>query len=332
MTETRIEPGPKESPKAETGIIGPGITLVRAPNASAMTHTGTNTYLLGEARLIVLDPGPADPRHLAALLAAIGGRPVEAVVVGHAHADHAGLASTLARAVGAPVLAHGGGHGVGQGGAGHGGAEPEEGDWLRGLGLAAGPRRFAGAAIAPDVALAEGSLIAAEGGAWQVLHTPGHAPDHICLLRDGVLLSGDHVMAWSSSVIAPPPDGDMGAFMAGLARLARLPLRRALPGHGPAHDDPAALVARLIAHRRAREEAILAALDRLGTPADGEAVTRAVYPRLAPGLEPMARLTCLAHLAELARCGRVSVAPEGPAADPDGTAPTPLATARFLRA
>lgn len=269
--------------------VGPGIARLTAPNPSVLTGGGTNTWLLGAARLVVIDPGPALPAHLAALLAAISGRPVTAIVVTHAHADHSGLAPALARATGAPVLARG--------------------DWRAGRSAVMEQAAVAGLSAAedgldrdfrPDICLGDGARVAAEGGDLGVLHTPGHAAGHICLTRGDSVFSGDHVMGWATSVISPP-DGDMGDYMRSLGRLQDGRWRRALPGHGGVVADLPARLAALIAHRRAREAAVRAAID--DRPRDLGAITRAAYGDVAPALLDLASRSCLAHLIDLADRG-----------------------------
>ncbi len=240
--------------------VAPGIRRMVADNPSKMTYHGTNTYLLDtDQGVVVVDPGPNLPSHLAAVLRAAG--TVAAIVATHSHHDHVEGLPWLRAATNAPVFAF-------------------------------GPR------VAADQALAEGMQMFG----WRVLHTPGHLDDHICLLRgDGVLLSGDHVMGWSSSVVLPP-EGDMGEYMAGLERLLAETARVYLPGHGPAIPEPQEYVRDLLAHRQAREMAILSALQ------DGlreiPAMVSRIYPDLAPALHGMAARNVLAHLRKLGREGR----------------------------
>lgn len=266
----------------ETAVIAPDIRRIRAPNPSPMTGTGTNTWLLGEGRLLVVDPGPDDDAHLARIIAATQGCEVAGIVLTHGHSDHTALAPRLARALGAPVMAF---------------APSAPSGRAAALGLAFDhpPRVLP----APDVALADGEVI--EG--WQVIHTPGHMHDHICLWRDdGVLLTGDTVMGWATSII-PPPSGDMGNYMASLARLGALLPRLGLPGHGEVLADPAARIATLATHRRERAAGLLEALQS-GPATCGELTARA-YAGLPERLMFAAELTCLAHMVTLAAEGRV---------------------------
>lgn len=266
--------------------VRPGLRLVRADNPSPLTGSGTNSWILGFGPVVVIDPGPALPGHLAAILAAIGGARVEAILVTHAHLDHSALAPALARATGAPVVAHGA-------------AVRPAGDLVGGgEGLDRGFR--------PDVVLADGAAWAGAAGRVTALHTPGHLPDHLCLLWDGEAFSGDHVMGWASTVIAPP-EGDMGDYMASLDRLAAAGATRLYPGHGDPVADPAARIAALAAHRRAREAAILAAL--AAGPAPVAALVARLYAETPPALHPAAARNVLAHLLDLHRRNRVAAHP-----------------------
>lgn len=268
--------------------ISPGLLRIRAPNAAPMTGSGTNSWILGEERVLIVDPGPEDESHLAALVAAAAGREVAGVLVTHSHRDHAALAPRLAKVLDAPLM-------------GFGPVAP--GRALESLGLemagtaAGGEGR--GAVFRPDIRLADGEQV--EG--WQVVHTPGHLGDHICLWRpDGTLVTGDHVMGWSSSIVAPPA-GDMGDYMRSLDRLAALQPRLGLPGHGEVLRDPAGRIAELRANRRGREGRVLAALAE--GPATCPDLAARLYRGLAPVLIPAAELTCLAHLVALAQEERV---------------------------
>lgn len=270
-----------------------GVRRILAPNPSPFTGEGTNTWIVGGRRLAVIDPGPDDPGHLAAILRAAGRGRITAIVVTHAHADHTALAPRLADATGAPV------HAFGDATAGRDPAIAALGDLGGGEGV--------DAAFAPDILLPDGGVVADEGWRLAALHTPGHMGNHICLAMGDLMFSGDHAMGWATSIVSPP-DGDMGAYMASLDRLiARGPMRL-LPGHGPAVEDGAARLAALRAHRRGREAAIRAALAAgAATPA---AITAAVYADVPPALHPAALRNVLAHLIDLVQRGQVD-APEG---------------------
>jgi hydroxyacylglutathione hydrolase len=261
-----------------------GLRLVRAENPSPLTGTGTNSWIIGTGAVAVIDPGPALPGHLAALLAAIGGARVEAIFVTHAHLDHSALAPALARATGAPVMAFGSG------------ALP--------LGKETGEGVDRG--FRPDVTLANGERWTGEAGTVAALHTPGHLPDHLCLLWEGAAFSGDHVMGWASTVISPP-EGDMGEYMASLDRLALVGAGTLYPGHGGVVADPAARIAALAAHRRGREAAILAALE--AGPATIPALVSELYAEVPVALHAAAGRNVLAHLLDMARRKLVAARP-----------------------
>lgn len=289
MSFTDRSPAPADGP----GRPEPGLRLVRAPNPGPMTERGTNSWILGEGRVAVIDPGPGLPAHLAAIEAALApGERVAQVLVTHAHADHAGLARTLAARWRAPVLAFG---------------PPGSGRSARMAALAAtaelGGGEGAATGFRPDEVLADGAELAGEGWRLVAHRTPGHTGDHLCFAWGDVVFSGDHVMGWASSMVSPP-DGDMAAYMASLDRLAALQARRLLPGHGDPVEEPGARIAQLKAHRLAREAAILAALaDGPETPAG---LAARLYADTPPALLPAATRNVLAHLIALAERGAVA--------------------------
>ncbi len=244
--------------------VAPGVRRLVAPNPGPMTHHGTNTWLVDNADgMTVIDPGPDDAAHLGAIAAA---GPVRRILLTHTHPDHLAGAAPLRAATGAPVAAW---------------AAP----WARGF--------------TPDVPLADGDEVAG----LRVLHTPGHASDHVCFAQDGtgVLFSGDHVMSWSTSIVSPP-DGDMAAYMASLRLLLARDDVLYLCGHGPPLPQPAALVRGMLSHRAGREAAVLAALRR--GPSTPDALVAAMYAGLDPRLAGAARRNVLAHLIKLAGEGR----------------------------
>lgn len=288
--------GDGKSDVAAVDALPSGLRAVAAGNASTMTGPGTTTYLLGETEIAVIDPGPDDPAHLQAILAALPpGARVTAILVSHPHLDHSALAPALAHATGAPVQA------FGPAGSGRTAlmrrlaAEGLEGG---GEGVDRGFR--------PDLTLAEGDRVTGAGWALEVLHMPGHMGEHLCFAWGDVLFSGDHVMGWAPSLVSPP-EGDMGAYMAGLARLQARDWRLMLPTHGPAIRDPAARLAELVAHRRGREAQILAAV-RAGAE-DLAQITARAYPGLAAALLPAASRNALAHLIDLAERSLITADP-----------------------
>ena len=269
--------------------LEPGLRRVLAPNPSPMTERGTNTYLVGEGRVAVIDPGPADPGHLAAILAALApGERVEQILVTHAHKDHSPLARPLAERTGAPVLAFGR----------HDAGRSPVMARLAAAGLEGG--EGIDADFAPDEVLADGAAVEGDGWRIEAVWTPGHLSNHLCFAWEGALFTGDHVMGWASSLVSPP-DGDLTAFMASCARLADRSDRVYFPGHGAPVADPAARIAWLIGHRRAREAQIL---DELAAgPAAPAALTRAIYRDTPAPLLPAAERNVLAHLIDLTERG-----------------------------
>jgi glyoxylase-like metal-dependent hydrolase (beta-lactamase superfamily II) len=269
--------------------IEPGLRRILAPNPSAMTHWGTNTYILGEDEVAVIDPGPDDADHLEALLDAVrgGGRGarISHILVTHAHRDHSALARRLADLSGAPVL--------GFGPATAGRSAVMEGLARQGL---VGGGEGIDHGFSPDLALEDGAVV--EGAGWRLtaLWTPGHFGGHLCFERDGAVFTGDHVMGWASTMISPP-DGDVTAFMTSCARLRRVGARRFYPGHGAPVEDPEGRLDWLMRHRREREAQILAALGR--TPLDLGTLTRRIYHDAPVLLLPAAERNVLAHLVDL---------------------------------
>lgn len=273
-----------------------GITLVRAPNASPMTYWGTNSYLLGVDRLVVIDPGPADPAHLTALLDAIGHRPVSHILVTHSHLDHSPLARALSDQTGAAVLA------FGDSLAGRSAIMED----LAQSGLVGGGEGV-DAAFQPDERLADGAELICDGFTLTALHTPGHFSNHMSFLMGAVGFTGDHLMGWASTLISPP-DGDLTAFMASCERLQDTAMTRAYCGHGAPVTAAQPRLAELIAHRHSRESAILAALS--SGKARPDQLTQQIYTDIPPALRPMAERNVLAHLIDLTQRGLAS--PDGP--------------------
>lgn len=247
--------------------VAPGIRRIVASNAGLMTYHGTNTYLIeaGEGAL-VLDPGPEDAEHVAAILKATGGR-VAAILLSHTHSDHLGAVAALKARTGATTFAF------------HRSADP---------------------AFQPDEPLQDGDPVAG----MTCLHTPGHASDHLCFARpDGVVFSADHVMSWSSSVVSPP-GGDMAAYFRSLRRMLARADRLLLPGHGPPLPDPAPYIQELLDYRIKREEAIADAL-RDGPHGPRDLVDR-LYSQTHPWLRQAAERNVTAHLLKLQAEGRAA--------------------------
>jgi glyoxylase-like metal-dependent hydrolase (beta-lactamase superfamily II) len=288
-----VTPDFDRSPPANGVVetVSPLIRRLIAPNPGPFTFTGTCTYVVGHGEVAVIDPGPADSGHLAALTAALAGETIRHIVVTHTHRDHSPGARELATLTGAPII----------------GCGPHRA--ARALGDGEQARLDAGgdAEHAPNLILADGDRI--EGDDWTLVavETPGHTANHLAfaLPQENALFSGDHVMAWSTSVVAPP-DGAMRAYMASLDKLrARSDDRIYWPGHGGPVRDPARFVRALVGHRRQREAAILR---RLG---EGDRSIAEIVPKIYDGLDKRlhgaAALSVFAHLEDLVDRGLVAV-------------------------
>lgn len=272
----------------EAVSVAPTIRRLTAENPGPFTFHGTNTYLVGENALAVIDPGPEDERHLQAILTAAGDAPITHIFVSHTHRDHSPLAERLKAKTGAAVLAEGP----------HRAARP-----LR-LGEINPLDASADMDFVPDIALADGAVIEGDGWAIRAVHTPGHAANHVAFaLEDtGILFSADHVMAWSTTIVAPP-DGAMSDFMASLDKLIGREDRLLLPGHGGPVTDPAPFLRGLRTHRKMRERAIVERL-KSGDRTVPEMVA-VIYRSTDPRLHGAAGLSVLAHLEDLAGRGIV---------------------------
>ena len=278
-----------EQPPGVPVQLEPLVTRILAPNPSPYTYTGTQSYLVGATDVAVIDPGPDEPSHVQALLAAIAGRPVRAILVTHHHRDHSPATRPLAAATGAPIV---------------GAAPGFVGD--------DGPRADAAfdADYRPDRVLAEGDRVAGEGWTLEAIATPGHTSNHLSFALPGTraLFAGDHVMGWSTTVVSPP-DGNMTDYMASLDKLLAREDRVYYPGHGELIDKPQRLVRGQLGHRRAREGQILRLLDA------GEATVPALALRMYAGLDrrllPAAERSVLAHLYDLRARGLVGEAEAG---------------------
>ena len=292
-----IPPDDFDPPIGQAQELEPGLRRIVAPNPSPMTYRGTNTYLLGTSGLAVIDPGPASAAHLEAILAAVTqGQYVSHILVTHSHLDHSPLAPALAAVTSAPILAFGGAE------AGRSAIMSQ----LAATGLMEGGEGI-DRDFAPDMCLTDGQILSGEGWQLNVIHTPGHLGNHLCLGWGTACLTADHVMGWASSLVSPP-DGDLTDFMASCAKLAARQWRVFYPGHGDAVHDPNARLEWLIAHRKAREAAILEALS--AGPSTAQDITARVYHDVAPALLPTATRNVLAHLVDL--YVRQVVKPSGP--------------------
>ena len=273
--------GEVDAPYAILEPLEPGIARLLADNPSPFTFTGTQSYLVGEAEVAVIDPGPDLPDHVGAILAALGGRRLVAIACTHTHRDHSPASRALAAATGAPIIG------------------------CAALSLeSVGPRADASfdGDYRPDRVLEDGEAITVDGHALTAVATPGHTSNHLCFAYRGALFSGDHVMGWSTSVVVPP-DGDMGDYMASLDKLRARNDRIYYPAHGPAVEKPQQLVRGMMGHRLQRERQIVKRL-REGDRTVAEIVA-AAYPGLDPRLVGAAAGSVTAHLLDLRRRGLV---------------------------
>lgn len=268
-----------------------GVRVLVAPNPSPMTYKGTNTYLIGQESLAVIDPGPNIPSHMDAILAAADGARIEAIFVTHSHLDHSPLAHPLSDVTGAPVYAFGP-HDAGR--------APHMND-LAATGHVGGGEGI-DAVFRPDHRLEDGAVL--RGVDWQVtaIWTPGHLSNHMCFAVGDALFTGDHVMGWASSIVSPP-DGDLTAFMASCQKLHARRDRVFYPGHGDLVREPTARLEWLIAHRESRTAQILSALDT--APDRTAGLTRRIYHDVGEALLPAAERNVLAHLIDLVQRGLV---------------------------
>ncbi|AKH42568.1 putative polyketide biosynthesis zinc-dependent hydrolase BaeB [Croceibacterium atlanticum] len=275
---------PKPWPTGQCEELEPLVRRVLAPNGSPFTYTGTQTYLVGsDSGLAIIDPGPDEPGHLAALEAAIGDAPVLAICCTHTHRDHSPGAAPLARRKDAPIL----------------GCAP--------LALDTGEIRADAPfdrSYSPDRVLRDGEQIEGPGWTLSAIATPGHTSNHLCfaLEESGALFTGDHVMGWSTTVVAPP-DGDMADYMASLERLYGREDRIFYPAHGPAVTRPRQFLRGMIGHRRQRERQILRLLGEEERSVTG--LVPVMYKGVNERLWPAAGQSVLAHLLDLERRGLV---------------------------
>ena len=272
--------------------LGAGVRRVVAPNPSAMTFRGTNTYLIGTSNVAVIDPGPANPLHLDALLYALAPKQrVSHILVTHTHSDHAPLAPILSRETNAPV------YGFGNASAGRSAIMQT----LSEAGLAGGGEGIDDS-FAPDVVLFDGAEIIGEEWRLTALHTPGHIGNHLCFRFGDILFSGDLVMGWASSLVSPP-DGDLADFMRSCRRLQATVWNRFYPGHGAPVTAPNRRLECLIAHRRRREASILEVLK--AGPAGACELARQIYTTTPVVLHSAATRNVLAHLIYLTQQQRI---------------------------
>jgi len=273
--------------------VAEGVERLTVNNPSAFTFHGTNSYIVGRKSVAVIDPGPDNEAHFEALMAALKGREVTHIAVSHTHRDHSPLARRLQQATGAILVAEGP----------HRAARPLHEGEVNPFG------ESSDLDFVPDIALADGDLVEGDGWTLRAVLTPGHAANHaaFALENTGILFSADHVMAWATSVVAPP-DGAMSDYMASLEKLLARDDRIYFPGHGGPVNAPQAFVRGLRTHRRMRERAVLERMkagDRLI--AD---MVRAIYRDTDPRLHGAAALSVLAHIEDLVEKGLVTT--DGP--------------------
>lgn len=271
------------------GLLVPRSPLVRrllARNPSPFTFTGTGTFVVGQpgGTVAVIDPGPAEPAHLRALIDGLVGETVSHIVITHTHMDHSPAAPALKAATGASIV----------------GCAP--------LVLSDdGPRADAGfdASYAPDHVMADGESVSGPGWTLTAIHTPGHTSNHLCfaLAEEKALFTGDHVMGWSTTVVAPP-DGDMADYMASLQKLLTRDDAIYHPTHGEPVNDPQRFVKHLLGHRRQRETQVMRAIGE-GLVTIPQMVA-AMYAMVDKRLHPAAGRSVLAHLIDLERRGKVA--------------------------
>ncbi len=277
----------------EAVVLEPGLRRVLAPNPSPMTYRGTNTYILGDGDLAVIDPGPAIPAHLDAILAAVEpGQRISHIFVTHSHLDHSPLAADLGKRTEAPVYA------FGPSDAGRSAIMTK----LALTGLAGGGEGI-DVTFQPDKTLADNEIIKGDGWALEVIHTPGHLGNHIALSWRDACFTGDHIMGWASSLVSPP-DGDLTDFMASCARLKQRDWRVFHPGHGAPVTTPGARLNWLIDHRNSREAAILEALGP--DPATATELAQKIYTDVPVALLPAAARNVFAHLVDLMTKNKVT--------------------------
>jgi glyoxylase-like metal-dependent hydrolase (beta-lactamase superfamily II) len=267
--------------------MAPGVARLVANNASAFTFKGTNTYLVGTAALAVIDPGPSDPEHLTAILKAAGERPITHILVTHAHRDHVDGLSALQAATGAKTCAFR--------------RQPSP--------RTAAAEDFASEYVdqefVSDIEVRHGDRVTGEDWTLAALHTPGHAPDHLCFALEGrgLVFSGDHVMAWNTSVVAPP-EGRMADYLRSLELLLERGNETLLPGHGGRILESRRIVKAYLLHRRWREQAILDAV-RQGTNTVGKLLP-VIYRELDKDVVGAATASLRAHIEHLAERGLIA--------------------------
>ncbi|MGR9055056.1 MBL fold metallo-hydrolase [Rhizobium leguminosarum] len=270
-----------------------GVERITANNSGPFTFFGTNSYIVGSSSVAVIDPGPEDEAHFQALMAALAGRAVTHIFVSHTHRDHSPLAGRLQAATGAVTVAQGP----------HRPARPLRDGEINPF------AESSDLSFVPDITLSDGETLSGDGWSLRAVLTPGHTANHAAFALEGrdILFSGDHVMAWSTSIVAPP-DGSMADYMASLDRLMKRQDRLLLPGHGGPVTEPSSFLRALKAHRLKREQAVLARV-RAGDTQIAEMV-KVIYRDTDPKLHGAAALSVLAHIEDLLERGEIAA--DGP--------------------
>ncbi len=273
----------------EPVTVLPGILRVTAPNAGPFTFTGTNSFIIGDERVAVLDPGPDNPTHRAALVAAIGERHVEAILLTHTHKDHSAGANALRRETGAPPLWFAGPHRL---------SRPPH---LLEMNALAGGCDWG---LMPDRTFFDGETFTAGGVELIAIATPGHCANHMAYAIAGTdwLLTGDHIMGWNSTLVSVP-DGSMGDYLASLEKVLALPYKHYLPAHGGPIADGLSYARSLLAHRKLRNKQIIDGVNGGATRVDD--LLKRIYPRLTAKIRFAAALTLKAHIEYLADHGLI---------------------------
>lgn len=268
--------------------ISPGIVRLVANNPSPLTFKGTNTYLVGMTELMLIDPGPEDANHRDAILKVAQGRPITHILITHAHRDHVDGLKALVDKTGAKVA-----------GFGRSSLKPQAPD------VHPQGHEFIDYVFEPDIRMQNGDTLEGKEWAIEAIHTPGHAPDHLCFALKGrsVLFTGDHIMAWNTTLVAAP-EGSMSDYIGSLEKLMRRSETVFLPAHGGRIPEPHRTTKAYLLHRRWREEQILDAI-RGGVPTISSLVG-VIYPKLDQRLVPAASLSVQAHVLHLIDRGLVA--------------------------
>lgn len=290
---------PETSPAPNPGLVNQlrsGLRSILAPNPSPMTYWGTNTFLLGEQSVAVIDPGPDHPDHLQSILDAVATpEQITHIFVTHPHLDHSSLAPKLAAATGAAIHAFGD-------------AKSGRSDVMQSLVTTSdiGGGEGVDAAFQPDVTLEDGDIVETQDWRIQAIHLPGHMAPHLGFKWQDHIFCGDLIMAWSSSLISPP-DGDLDQFLQSLDRLKTLAPKTLFPAHGPAIETPPKRITELETHLNARSDQILQTLTK--TPQSLMDITTRVYTDLATNALPYAARNTLAHLIKWHGSGHAQATP-----------------------